>query len=460
MLNKLGLESLIQSGRSAFFEDLVSVYKRSQDALREAYSASQADIFVTLKKLGLDTDIKDIVEKRLGIKLSIVDIVESVSPNLMAKAKANRTYLRATKKKTKTSGMMFEEINRLYNNRTSKLDNYPKIDLPFSFSISVHTSMWMLRNQDKSFYFTAENLAAATLHEIGHIDDWIRNCSRIVNNNIDAADIIDYINHTPDKAVIDGLISNIKKSPHLDKSWLTLVQETEQYFKTTNSFDNSAYYEALSVLTTIVTSEVGSRNLPFINSLIESNKFSKVRTRLSNVDEERAADEFASRNGAYRDLIEMVAKLNQLATTKTDLVFRQFLWYTPSIILGLLIQFTTMFDLSAGDISGGYDPIIRRLELIVETAKHSFSEASLSDESKVDIKRQIVESEQYIKDYNSTFHSKVRESIKIWKSNVSKFGRIIKSPVQDRLVGDYERLQDSTRSLSRNPLYYLADKTQ
>lgn len=459
MLNELGLEALIQSGRSAFFEDLVSVYKRSQDALREAYNASQADIFVTLKKLGLDTDIKDIVEKRLGIKLSIVDIVESVSPNLMAKAKANRTYLKAAKKKTKTSGMMFEEINRLYNNRTAKLDNYPKIDLPFLFSISVHTSLWMLRNQDKSFYFTAENLAAATLHEIGHIDDWVKNCSRVVNNNIDAADIINYINHAPDKVVINALISNIKKSPYLDKSWFPLVQETEKYFKTTNSFDNSVYYEALSILTTIVTYEVGARNLPFINSLIRSNKFSKVRTRLSNVDEERAADEFASRNGAYRDLIEMVAKLNQLDTTKTDLVFRQFLWYTPSIILGLLIQFTTMFDLSAGDISNGYDPIIRRLELIVETAKHSFSEASLSDEAKVDIQKQIVESEQYIKDYNSSLHSRMRELIKIWKSNISKFGRIIKSPVQERLSGDYERLQDSTRSLSRNPLYYLANKT-
>lgn len=460
MQNQIGLESLTQMGRSVFFNNLVSVYKKSQDALRESYNASQADVFVTLKKLGFDDSIKSLTEERLNLSLHMVDIVENVSPNLMCKVKPNQNYYRAIKKKVKTSGMMFEEINRFYNNRTAKLENYSKSDLPFSFGISIHTSLWTLRNPDKSFYFTAEQLAAATLHEIGHIDHWIRNCSRIVSNNLDAADIIDYINHVPDKEVIDALINNIKKSPYLDKSWLTLVNETERYFKTTNSFDNPAYYEALSVLTTIVTSEAGSRNLPFINSLIESNKFSKVTTRLSNVDPERAADDFASRHGAYRDLIEMVAKFNQLATTKTDLVFRQFLWYTPSIVLGMLVQFVTLFDLSATDISRGYDPIIRRLELIVETAKHSFSEASLSEEAKVDIRKQIADSEKYIKDYNSTLHSKIRETIGIWKSNISKFGRIIKSPVQQRLSSDYERLQDANRSLSRNPLYYLADKTQ
>lgn len=458
MQTKMGLESLVQRGKSAFFLEMTDLYQQSFDALRDHPKLSQEEVFFTLHRMGFEELLKTLVKKHMGITLSMVDIVESPSPNMFATVTTNRTYMKSEKARNKTPGMMMEEINRFYNDRKGRLEVDTTQPLPFKFKIILNTALWMIEDKRLSPFYTAEELAAATLHELGHVDHFVRVAFRIQERIIDAADIIDYTTKAPDKDVILSLITQLKTSPYLDKSWAGVLVATEKYFKTSNSQDDPAHWEALSTLSTLVTADVAGRNVAAFTELSGHRINDQVGTKLTIVDPERTADEFASRNGANRALIEMIAKSNQLATTKTDFVLRQFLWYTPSLILGQLVSFATTFNVFATDVAGGYDHIMRRLELINETAKHTLHDASLPDSVKSDILQQIAESDRYIRDYGSSDHIRIRSSIKTWKDNVSKFGRLLFSPVQNRLIEDYARLQNANRSLARHPLYYLAKK--
>ena len=101
---------------------------------------------------------------------------------------------------------------------------------------------------------------------------------------------------------------------------------------------------------------------------------------------------------------------------------------------------------------------MRRFELIIETAKHAFHDANLPPEAAEDIKQEIALAEQYLESYRSGKNRKIRAGLKNWKDAIGKFGRVFKAPFQDRLSQDYQKLQDATLSVTRHPLYYLANK--
>jgi hypothetical protein len=181
-------------------------------------------------------------------------------------------------------------------------------------------------------------------------------------------------------------------------------------------------------------------------------------TRLYEVDSERSADEFAARNGAYAPLISALKKMADFEDTESSVYVKQFMWVFPGVIFSFLMKFSSLFKISGEDISFGYDPIVRRLELIAQTAKHAFSNTDLPQHVKEDIFSQIKEIEMYIKEREMSPYRIVRKNIKVWKDEFSKFGRIIISPLHSRLGGDYRRLQDANRNLGRHSLYYLSDK--
>lgn len=456
MVSSIALESLVQRGRSALYIDLVSLYQESQDALREAYKASPAQINMGLKNIDFVERLKTTVRKHTGMVLAKVVIDERREPNAYATIIESATTSKALRAGTVTYGMVMEKIDRYYNDRTAQL-SMPTVDTPLGFVFGIATAFWAMRNEDKSYYFTPDECAAITLHEIGHFDHWIRTGFRVYERTLDAADIVNYIKATPDKEVILAILDKIQKSKHIDKSWDKIIKATYEYFRTTNSFDDPLYVEALSTLTVLMEAELANFSLPLFNMFYNGDK-GRVTTRLHDIDSERSADEFASRNGAYSAMTSALSKLERIRSSDATLLMKQFMWTPPALVVGLLLKLHTIFDVAAEDIAQGYDPLLRRLELITQTAKHAFADANLPENIKDDIKRQIRESEGYIAGYRSSMHRQFRAKLKEWKDNVGKFGRILSSPIHNRLSGDYERLQDSTRSLSRNPLYYLAQK--
>ena len=456
-----GLESLAQRGKTTFFNDLTILYTETFNEVRKLSNITGGNVLMTLKAMDFKRWIKSIFEAHMGIKLTSVTVENSIEPNLICwMFMDSPSYTKNTKDNTKSSGMMMELINQFYSDKKGYYDTREVFPQHYQFGLTVFTSLWTLLNKDGSFLLTAEELAAATLHEAGHVDHFIRNSKRIYADMVDASDIVSYIKQYPDKEVVLALLKNIKKSNNLDKSWLGVLTTVEKYFTTSNALDSQEQYEALAALGALVTTEIADFTLKQINTSypILGPAERVVETRLVNVDIERSADEFASRNGAYQALTSLTAKLHSLGTVDNSTYLRQFLWSSPATILGYLHYFGSLFSINAEDIANGYDPAIKRIELIIETAKHAFSDLNLSAEIKKNIHQQIVESEAYLKTYRSTNHQQIRSKLKQWKDTVGKLGRIVASPFQDRLSQDYERLQDSTRSLSRHSLFYLADK--
>lgn len=461
MNSPIALESLLQRGRTPLFNELVSVYQESFDALLESPRASGKEVNLTLKSLGFIEKIKNTVKDVMNIPISKVIVMESLHPNAMAFFDGFNRKIPSVKNKSMTFGMVMQKIENLYDDKTAVLDN-DNSKLDFTFKLGITTSFWSIRNKDKSFYFTPEELAAITLHELGHFDHWIRTYGRIHAKIIDASEIVTYVKAHPDKDTILEILKRVRESNILDKSWTVILNNTENYFRKTNSFEDQEHLEALNIVATLVSVGLSNYTLTKFNMVQDAYYRPKTVGHTSSgikdliLDAERSADEFAARNGAYEYLVSGLLKFTELYQNKTNLLLAQRSLYKNYFFFQSLKEFNIQFDYYAEDVMSGYDPIIRRVELIVETAKHAFSDANLPTDVRSDLIEQIKQSETYIKEYKSANRSLIRDKFKAWVNAIEKFGRILKSPFENRVQGDYDKLHEATRHLSRNPLHYIA----
>mgnify|MGYP003385481575 CR=1 FL=1 len=456
MISNIGLESLLQRGRSPLFKELTDVYQEAFDALQDSPEASRQFIYDTLIKIHFPTKIKSAIFPYIGFILESVDIDKYQSPNMSFTILLKNKFFNKKNKKSISIGMISEKIEQYYDNKTFVLkdsEDYSGIIT----RLKISASLFMIRNEDRTFLFTADELAAITLHELGHFDNFVRTEFKIRKTIQDAHDIVEYINITPDIEVIRSIIKYLKNSNNLDKSWKGVLRVTEEYFNKSNSIDDPYFYEALGTLTTVISTEVGLKINPYLDNVFNSTE-DRMITKISGLDKERSADEFSARNGAYLSLIKGLGKLEILYIHDKFLTYRTFTHINPSRFFSILELFKLTFDLSLEDVTEKYDPLIKRMELIVETAKHAFKSEELDSSEINDIKQQIKESEEYIRHYNSANHRQIRKTLFDWKENISKLGRIIISPFHDRLSSDYGRLQDATRTLTRHNLYYLSKK--
>ena len=448
------MESLKQAGRSALYSEMTLLYQDSLTVLYGLPKASDAIIRDGLKKIRFCERLLTIVTKYMGPVISEVELFEGL-PNAWCSTTVEDKYSVKAPDKA-TIGMLMDKISYLYDDSAAKYSGKLLPIVRFEFGVSL--GFWRLRNPDKSYVFTAEELAALTLHEIGHMDNNIRSCYRIDARIQDASDIVNYINKSPDPTVVQAIIKSLNNSKYVDKSWAPVLKATTDYFKSNKTPNDPYYFEAINVLSTLVTAELSNRNRYLIDSIFLPQSTTKALIS-HDVDSERSADEFASRSGAYASLVSVLKKLNDLDTTKSYMQYRLVSSVPIALLVSVLVRFSSVFDISAEDISFGYDPIIRRLELVVETAKHGFKDNDdLPKRILDDIKSQILEAEAYIAEAKSARHRRIRKALYEWKQNVSKFGRIVISPFQNRLSDDYDRLTDANRAIGRHSLYYLVKR--
>lgn len=459
MDSQIATEALLQRGRTPLYQDLVDLYQETQDALRDLKNASPAKYNLQLKYLDYPKKLKAIIKNHMGLSVTKVDLVESKLPTAFATFDISNVVVEQLEEGRKRFSNLMDKITNVYNSRSASAQTNPTLDFGFRFGIS--TGFWSMRNKDNSFFFTAEEIAASTLHEIGHFDYWVRTMSQPVARLLDASDIIDYVKTKSDRKTLMIILNQLRTSKYLDKSWRDVLEVTTRYFKNTVEYTEPTYSEAITTLETLIVSELSSRSVVDLNVLTiwglkDLNQ--TTDTALYKTDSERNADEFASRNGAYSALASVLKKISEFNLTNNYFYIKQFMWSSPGVVVDLLARFTTLLKIGAEDVSFGHDPIIRRLELITQTAKHAFSDSDLPPEVKKDISRQIKDVEDYIAHREKSSYRIVRKQIKEWKDSVSRLGRIVISPVHSRLPGDYRRLQDANRNLGRHSLYYLAQK--
>lgn len=459
MDSQIATEALLQRGRTPLYNDLVDLYQETQDALRDLKNASPAKYNLQLKYINYPKKLKAIIKTHMGLFLTKVEIVESKSVNAFATFDVSSKVISQLEKGKRSFVNMIDKISNVYDSRKAFAATESRPD--FGFWFGINSGMWSMRNKDNSFFFTAEEMASLTLHEFGHFDHWIRTMSLPVSKILDASDIINYVKTDPDNATILIILSKLRSSKYLDKSWKDALDVTTKYFKDNKDSSDPMYKEAIATLETLIISDVSSRSISDINTLTIFGYFDVVQTphtTIHELDSERSADDFASRNGAYAALASVLRKIDSFNDVNSHFYVKQFMWSFPGIIVSLLMKFSAVLDVSAEDVSFGYDPMIRRLELIAQTAKHAFSDQDLPVEVRNDINQQIKDVESYIKQREKSPYRVFRKQIKMWKDSISRLGRIVVSPMHSRLPGDYRRLQDANRNLGRHSLYYLAQK--
>lgn len=449
-MSVVGTESLVNRGKSPFFHALVSLYQESQIALQDAYTCSD-EVVYALKEFQFQKKLKALILQQ-NFPIHSVSLFQRREVNMMAIVTVEKPSI-----KTTPLGMHMSVWREVYNDRTGRIDiDLPK-NTPITFKIAINVGCWLTRLPDKSYYCTPDELAALTLHELGHVDHWIRTVGRVSRATLDASDMIDYIQSQPPVEDILKIIALVEASPYLDKSWIKTLHATKAYFETSNNATDPAYWEALSALTLAVTAMCSQVTLRAVNTL-QIFDTSKVKSATLHVDAERSADDFSARHGATAALVSALVKLENQSAKAITLYDALSETQDASLATQLFAQFKARLDFSPEVMTNGYDPLILRLQLIVETAKHAFHDADLPEDAATDLKQQITDAEQYIKSYENQSYRKTRAQIKQWLDRVSVLGRLVTSPFQDRLEGDYTHLQDATRSLSRHPLYYLAKK--
>lgn len=454
------LEALVQRGRSPLFLELISVYQEAFDALRESPEASNETIIKTLRQTcKFPNKLKALFNKHMGLSVRHVGLVNSTLPNMTA---TTITPLQSVSRKhpTWTLNMAATAVASFYNDRQAKFITNPSLLHDQIMILYVTTGWWQLRDNAGSYLFTAEEAAAVTLHELGHFDYRIRTLGRIEKIMADGSDILEYVQKSPDLTTIQLILDKLSASKHLDPAWQKLLKTTKAYFSSNPNNTDPVYLEAINTLGILVESEVANLLLPNYTNLVYNSDFrsSEVKTVRHETDEERSADEFAARHGAGDGMSSFLSKFAQLAAGKSKA------WLTLSMpdvlagVVGSLLHFSQYFNLGAEDIDGGYDSMLRRLELLTETSKHAFSDSDLPEDVKVELKQQIALCEAYVSEYSNTSHRKFRLALKSWRDRVGVVGKILNTPFSDRLSHDYGNLQEATRTVSRNPLHYLAHK--
>jgi hypothetical protein len=457
MQNQIALESLIQKGKSEFYKSVESLCHEAQMALQQADILSDSDVLYHLNKMNYTTKLLAVIQQFMKTPITAVVLKKTAEPGLYCVLRANNNISNYRKSKM-TEGMAMSKLEYLYDDRKGEMrEPLDASTESFKFAILINTGIWSIRNSKGDFYLTSGEIAASILHEVGHIDHFIRTAFRVQQQNLDASDIVDYISVSHDPVVIRALIDTLKKSRQIGASWRPVLNQVETYFATSNNTDDPYYWEALSTLSVLVAAVQAGNNVRSYNDLIGVSS-AYVRTHTQTVDAERSADEFSVRHGSYADLSSAMIKLNQLAGPGFKAFYYQATGHELATTVSLMHTFKQIFGVSLEEIDGGYDPILRRVELMLETAKHAFRNQDLTSEEQADIKIQISQIEQYLIDMRKDNRRKVRMALKTWKSDIGKFGRLIKAPFETRLSKDYGRLQEATRALARNPLYYLAKK--
>lgn len=453
MVSKIGLEALLQRGRSPLFNEMVDLFTEVDNHLQEARKRLKGRLTIgtvisTTKTLRLSDKLKKLVEKYTHIPVDKVAISNDQAPNLMATLDPTKSLAEKVKKSKINYQTAMAALERYYDDRNATLDMTKVTDVPYKFGLVIHGGMWLPINDDGTSFFTPQELAATFLHEVGHLDHFIRGMVKTNHTLMDASDIVDYVKSSRDKAFLKLLVDKLAKVRIPSEISKNMIEQLKAKLAS-DDIDNVELDEISDFVGFLSIYLEASNAIPYLSHVVPSN--------LHGIDAERSADEFSVRNGAYADLVSALRKLQSVGEGQNfTRVMKYSLGFAPAAILSYFAKFNALFNVAAEDISHGYDPIIRRLSLIVETAKHAFADPTLSEEASADIKHQIEAAEKCIADYKSQTHVRTRQAIKSWLTNMGKFGRILKSPIDYRIHRDYERLQDANRSLSRNPFYYMA----
>lgn len=454
--NKIALESFLQRGKSDLFVNLTSLCENAIDLVRSLESEDLKHITDVVSRSSFRKDLKNILTSHLGTTFSFVKLFGSKNIN-MGMMYFNRLKQASKFDKKSTANMSVANVRKYFDDKTFTINQKDFSSQYIGFGIFLNVAFFSIKNADGSYMFTAEEVASGLLHELGHIDYLLRTeykCKKILQ---DSSDIVTLVSQSPDLETIQEVLNKLNQSSRITDDWKPVLKTVTEYFGSKPNEIDPVYIEAINSLILLTSFDVSIK----LNKYI-TDEFLQITNRIQSdvftVDEERSADEFSSRNGAYAALTSFLAKADNYHYSLKNPKYTFNKSFIVESIIHSMTYFANIFSISLDEINPNYDPTLRRMMLVVETAKHAFHDPDLDEETKTYIKDQIMEAEVYIKSFKDQKHLKIRRELNQWKKNIAAVGRVIVLPFRSRLLSDYNRLQEANRSLSRHSLYYVAEK--
>jgi hypothetical protein len=436
------------------FLDIIAAVEKFRETLLKDSARSAQSISKLAKSDGFNSTILEIVEKHMKLTLSRVSVYPTLSVNASAGWEIPDQTVGAVSRGKFSPPEFMAVVAKQYNHRTGAYASLRDVSKYMKFSLMVTSGLLGLTNAEDVPFLTAEEVAAVILHEIGHFDHFIRTLFRTTTIVLDACDVLNRTAANHDLASARTLLHEIDRG-RLPGDWRKIYDKVEAYFAGPSADPNdSQFVEALDVLILIYRKSNGllikSLWAPWI--LSHGDRFS---TNNEAVDAERSADEFSARNGAYSALIGALAKMRD----DTDLRRRSVhMTFVPLAVWSILDRIGKSMAVFTNDSDGVYDGFIPRLRMIADTAKHAMHDPDLPKDVKSDIAAQVEEAELRLKELTSAPYRRTQEALRKLIGTLGAGASALLLPFEYRVVKDTERLQTATRDISRNSLYYLADK--
>lgn len=463
------MTSLCQAVFNALPKDILDL------SIEECLAAVDVALDVSL----FESSVIDLVKKELGYNLvELIRCNDDVAIQLgvhlairVPELKKYQPYVKVKKINAAATAQVSTIIKRIYSEDTGAFMAPKDLNASFPAKLYYSNSLWIVKKLWPEYDLTAENIAAAFLHEFGHIAAFIHDMIKMVEFNDIKTDIIDYSKTVRTKDdmlksltsyeeslnVVEGTLNTVLPTEyvktfapefkvyrkgiascraHVTKSGVTEDTMAEFYYI---AFTLAHYLDCLGILSLRTVSDT------FITPLYKTRG-------------ERTADEFSARYGATRALTEALITLTGISTTYRDESYVDIDYSWKVAAIKLLNINTSLLKLSECVISSSYDPFKERLRQIIETTNSALKHKPLAPHMRDYYIQQIQESQKLLDEYSNQRYVKVREAL---FSITERIGSIGKSPLTvflSKLEHQYKPLQDWTASLIRNNLAYQSSR--
>lgn len=333
------------------------------------------------------------------------------------------------------------------------------IDLGFGLWFFALSKLYPGKAGQKYVPFTARNMAAIFLHEIGH-------GMTILEHTADGyykADMLSQTIKDLKKKPLDEqlkILEPIVTSDSIEPKYKKILVNMSKKIAAARSEDNhkkNLFIEAL--INMFISGIVYVIFLGMASSVNSDTKSSDTVVSLKNNSfVERIADEFVARHGLGGDLADGLNKYGILFgdPTATSIpmgeVFAEFGIFMA--IIAKLEAINSIFMYPMRYAITIYDPYITRIKEMILATTVALKDKDISTDTRKEILKQIDMAEKVLKDYRKA-HNLL---ITFWDVflKVSNYRTLPLAIANANLAADYAYLEKETDGLIRNPLYITA----
>ena len=313
--------------------------------------------------------------------------------------------------------------------------------------------------------WTAEEHAAAILHECGHAISIYEHMADVYHRADIAGNSIRYLSENADDTTaittLSTLETAVKQHPNTEcfRPFDTIIVDIKK---------TPAQYKCLNpVIFGIALTFLGLLASTFVSRLMEAGRFGTINSSSHKSSDlvitesnagynERIADEFVSRHGLGAALASVLKKLDTIGAARSGIADAINAHTTIKVILGSLGFLISTFGMLFYINDTVCDPILLRLEHILHNNMVVFKDDSLSDELRVYFVNDTKDLLKTISDIKKTNGFKIRQLFWGTIMRILSRGSVLDGLRTASLSSDYDILQQLSNNLIKNPLFYHA----